>query len=368
MIPLARQVAVLRRAAAWRSTSLSLSAGLLAVFGLGVAPSLAAPPPSPCPKVLMFDGFQLQAHNDEAWARYWGETVGVEGFLLNQVMPDWSFSVGRDAESDLHQSLKQFQELYARHGVTENFIKVALYRQLDWHDAAAADRVVENFRQAARLARSAELRGLALDLEPYVEDFWAEDQALPDKPQRAFQLGRRIGQAIQLEFPEASVLVFPEVLVLVLPPYSPRMRSAYRVAPDFWDGLVRAPFKQLLVGIEKSYQASRPDLVAREMRELYRIDLLAKGLDPAAVPLVVGLWPLGKTYTDKRARETPARFEQRLRLAFDEPSPYVWIYGHGSAWQEDGPYGQGKVDPNFADYVHALQEVKASCRAARSSP
>lgn len=339
-------------------------AALGLVLGSALAIAAADPPAHRCPKVLMFDGVHFQVHNDEASARYWGEEVGVDGFLLNHVMPDWDDSVGAEEDSDLHRRLRRFQELYARQGVTENFIKVRLPRQTNWQDADAAERVVENFRLAARLARRAGLRGLALDLEPYARGIWELDPAFPEKPQRAFELGRRIGEAIRSAFPAATLFVFPEVLAMVFPPYSPQVRSAYAVAPDFWNGLIQSRFQQLLIGVEKSYQAEHPDQVAMQVHELYGVNLQSNAVDPKAVSLALGLWPLGKTYTDKRARESPARFQQRLRLAFQEASPYVWIYGQGSAWQKDGPYGQGDVDPAFAEFVGALKEVKAGCAAA----
>jgi hypothetical protein len=50
-----------------------------------------------------------------------------------------------------------------------------------------------------------------------------------------------------------------------------------------------------------------------------------------------------------------------LRTAFSVAPDYVWIYGAGSAWQTDGPYGKGKVAKRFKQYAAVLQRVQAAC-------
>lgn len=60
------------------------------------------------------------------------------------------------------------------------------------------------------------------------------------------------------------------------------------------------------------------------------------------------MWPLGQhPYTNKSARMTPARFASALREADEAAPDYIWIYGFGSAWQTNGPYGRGVVVNDF---------------------
>jgi hypothetical protein len=56
---------------------------------LGMAKMHAA-----CPKLLMFDGLDIRAQTNIDEARYWWQTVGVQGFFLNHVMAQWQQDVG----------------------------------------------------------------------------------------------------------------------------------------------------------------------------------------------------------------------------------------------------------------------------------
>ena len=346
--------------------SFAFVAGLAVTVGQGETnPSPSMLIPSACPKVLMFDGLDILTQNNEQMAQYWGQRIGVDGFFVNNVMSSGDDSVGDDENSPIYQSVKRFQEVDSKYGVTDNFIKLALYTEPNWRVPAAQSQLVSNFRQAAHLARYAGLKGMALDLEQYINGYWNEDPAIPDKAERVFALGRRIGGAILSEFPDAVIIVLPEVLAYTCPPYKQEVCQAYALSPRFWDGLIQAHFKELIIATENSYNSSRPDLIARGVQETYRSNLLRNGVDPKSVAIALGIWPLAKTYTDKSARTTPAQFEERLRLAYQEQSPYIWIYGHGSAWEKDGPYGKGDVDPRFQEFVKVLQRVQGSCAGSQ---
>jgi hypothetical protein len=316
----------------------------------------AAAGPS-CPKILMFDGLDIRTENNEEMAHYWGETVGVQGFFINYVFYSWEDSVADDEKGQRYQSVKKFQAIYSRQGVTDNFIKVAPYRQRDWKNPAAESLVVQNFRRVAHLARYAGLKGIALDLEPHVKGFWTEDPAIPDKPERVYRLGREVGQAIKSEYPEATVFVLPEILFFTCPPYTPQICQAYQLSSRFWDGLIEAHFKQLVLGTENSYDNARPDVIVAKTRPFFDASLTKAGLAAASMPIAPGLWPLGKSYTDKRARCTPAEFEARLRLAMKENSPYVWIYGLGNTWKKEG----GPMEPRFEEYLRVIHKVGEGC-------
>jgi hypothetical protein len=182
----------------------SILYSLVTIVGLLVPARVLSEAPSvTCPKVLMFDGVRIDKHNNDTAAQYWGQKIGVDGFFVNEVVPDWDRTVGDDEKSPDYQRGKQFQDLYAKYGVTDNFIKIALYKPHNWQDPAAQSRVVTVFRQAAHLAKYAGFKGLALDLETYVKDYWIVDSAFPEKAERVSALGKQIGDAIVSEFPTA---------------------------------------------------------------------------------------------------------------------------------------------------------------------
>jgi hypothetical protein len=274
--------------------------GLVAIVGLLVpAPVLPEAPSLTCPKVLMFDGVRIDKYNNDTAARYWGQKIGVDGFLVNEVVPDWDRSVGDDEKSPNYQRVKQFQDLYAQYGVKDNFIKIALYKPHNWQDPTAQSRVVTVFRQAAHLARYAGFKGLALDLEPYAKNFWTIDQAVPEKAERVSTLGKQIGDAIVAEFPDAVMIVLPEILMYSCPPYKQHVCDNYALSSRFWASLSQAHFQQLIVATENSYNASQPDSVVNAVKDVYTKALRMHGIDPKTLIIAPGIWPLGKSYTDK---------------------------------------------------------------------
>ena len=320
---------------------------------------------SACPKILMFGGVSYYTENNEAGAKYWGETVGVDGFFVLDLLDSWEYSVGDDENSGKYQGLKAFQQLYSKHGVTDNFVTIGLHKPHDWKTPAAQDNAVRNLRQAAHLARFAGFKGLALDLEFYVQGFWITDPTLPDKAERVYTLGKRIGYAIWAEYPEATVIVLPEVLNYRCPPFPQSTCDAYALSGRFWDGLVQGHLPQVLLATEQTYDASQPDLVANNVWDIYRADLQRNGVDLNTVHMAPGLWPLGKTYTDKSAHWPPSQFAQRLQVLSRQKLPYIWIYCHGSAWEENGAYGKGHVDPQFNQFLNVLHQFKQSCSGRR---
>jgi hypothetical protein len=259
--------------------------------------------------------------------------------------------------------LKRFQRMFAAQGVAENFLKAATVYpsepQFNWADAQQRNLVVRNFRQGARMARYAGLKGMALDLEPYQKNFWAIDPAIPNKAQIVLQLGREVGAAIKAEFPQATVIVLPEVRSYA--EGTSRIAQNYKLSLEFWQGLLDANFQSLVIATEHSYNVPHPSVIVPNIQRRYAADLRTAAGGGSRMSIAIGIWPLGRTYTNKQANETPAQFKLRLEESFDAGQPYVWIYGHGSAWETGGPYGSGEVDPQFKGFVEAIHQVKARC-------
>jgi hypothetical protein len=308
--------------------------------------------PSSCPSVLMFDGVSVAKDVNDAKAKYWGEDIGIDGFFLDYVMAGWQNTVPDDETSPEYLHLKDFENVYSRHGVNQNFIKVATYKAVDWKNAAELAQIVDNFRRAAHMARFAGIRGIALDLEPYAKGFWEVDPTDPEKPNAVYNTGKAIGNAIEKAYPGSPVFVIREAL------WWQNRAPNYALSGHFWDGLMASSVPHIYLGEELTYdKPGIPD----ELRTMYRDDALRNHVDPAKFEIDPAFWPLGHSYTDKSPRTPVDQFSRELEDAFAQHPRYVWIYGFGSAWETDGPYGKGPVALNFRDYIAALHRAKSQC-------
>ena len=337
-------------------------------FIISITPAWAA-----CPKLLMFDGTNFRSQINAQQAAYWGQTVGVQGFFVNNVMPDWQADVGADPGSALWQRVKAFQAIYSRHGVTDNFIKVALYKGHDWSDPAQNAAVVQHFSHAAALASYAGFKGIALDLEPYVPTWsGAGDSNLAGTIQDE---GRAIGEAMHAAFPAMTLVIIKDGMREAFP-HTPlagirsqlahptdvparAWHGGYAMSIPFLRGLLSVRWTQVVIGTEDTYKNTEIESSVRQTARNYA-DLANAVSELSVAP---GLWPLGHSYADKSSRVSPAEFQQHLQEAFVAAKQYVWIYGYGSAWQSGGPYGAGRVASNFMQYVDAIHQVRASCGA-----
>lgn len=303
-----------------------------------------------CPK-LIFQGVLYKSTQD---AQYWGQTVGIQGTFVLYAMASWQSDVGATPNT-LWYAMRNFQQTYAKYGVTDNFIKVSLYNQINWADPAGNNKVVANFGHVAKMARYAGIKGIVLDLEPY-KPTWAVDSTVLNQASTVQSMGKRIAQAMYAAYPGMTLIVIPDVMYNYkhvsngVAIYNPK----YALVPQFISGLLSVNWANAVVGLEQTYRASGASII-NDMQ------LFADGYK-TGVSLSPGLWPLGKSYTDKSALETPASFQQRLITSYASASQYVWIYGSGSAWQTDGPFGAGPVVSNFNQYTTAIHTLKNACK------
>ncbi|MGD8690127.1 MAG: hypothetical protein PVI37_09340, partial [Gammaproteobacteria bacterium] len=163
-------------------------------------------PSRACPKLLMFDGVNIRTQTTPEQARYWGRTVGIQGFFVNRLMGDWRNDVGRDSFNPLWVLAKRFQTLYGRQGVSDNYMKVAIWKRHDWHDEEPNRQIVQNFGHAAELAKYADLKGLALDLEPYVP-IWAGEAGGLELSGSVYRTATAIGKAMHNADPEMTLIL-----------------------------------------------------------------------------------------------------------------------------------------------------------------
>lgn len=317
-----------------------------------------------CPKVLMFDGVDIQTQVNGERARYWA-SKGVQGFFLNRVMTTWQQDVGAEPDSALWQKSLEFQSEYAREGVGDNFIKVAIWKKHDWRDAAENARVALNFGHAAALAKFAGFDGMALDLEPYVP-IWGGAAGGPELAQVVRSEGRLIGLKMHTAFPDMTLVLVKDALY-----WSDDhggYHGGYGLAVPFLRGLLSVGFRRVVVATELTYNDPDVGGIVRRILTEYEKFRAINHFPIEGLSVAPGLWPLGRSYEDKSARVSPTEFARKLASALASVRDYVWIYGHGSAWQTDGPYGKGKVAATFAEYVGALRHAEASCAADAGLP
>lgn len=346
----------------------------LALCALAATPAWAA-----CPKLLMDGGVFIRKQTNAQQAAYWGQTVGVQGFLVHEVMRDWDTDVGTDTDSDLWKLVSQFQTIYSQHGVTDNFIRVGLFTVHDWHNTWQNEAAVKNFAHAAALAKHAGFKGMALDTEPY-QPTWGGSQDLASTVQ---QEGRAIGQAMHDAYPEMTLIIENDALhhafqrhnpltaianVQAMPPDSSMQHNGgYQLAVPFLRGLLSVDWSHVVIATEETYKDTNIDKVVQLTSKNYSA-FLDDGAAWTNLSTAPGLWPLGLSKFDKSARETPEQFKELLQSGLQVAPQYVWIYAYGSAWQTDGPYGPGPVVPNFQQYTDAVHQACAACEAGVAPP
>lgn len=348
--------------------------GRRAIFGfarktestvLVVILAIAAPAAWACPKILMFDGVDIKTQTKVVSAEYWANIVGVQGVFLNHVMSTWQKNVGASSDGQIWVLAKRFQTIYSRFGVTDNFLKVRVpNKPYDWRNVKENEAVLRNFRDAARLAKYAGLKGVALDLEPYVP-VWGGSAGGPGADQAVYREGLAIGKAMHEVNSGMTLVLIKDVLHWAS--LHKRWHGGFGLAPEFVKGLLKAGFDHVVIATEQTYKDSDVAGVVKHTLTEYRNFAAKNHLPVKELSVAPGLWPLGKSYQDKTARLTPAQFRQELQAAFTVAPDYVWIYGYGSAWQTDGPYGKGPVVKNFNMYTGAIHRVEAACAAGHLS-
>lgn len=323
-----------------------------------------------CPKLLMTAGLNIHKQTNPEQAAYWGQTVGLQGFMVNYVVSDWQTDAGTNPDSGTWKLLRRFQSIYSQHGVTDNFIKIALYKGHDWHSAKQTQEVTRNLAHAAALARFAGLKGLALDLEPYAPT-WGGSAGGPGFAKTVEEEGRKMGQAMHDAYPGMTLIVLPDVLREAehekksSSDWASNHHGGYQLAVPFMRGLLSIPWSHVVIGTEFTYSA-HAERIAPFMQQASQRYLEVAGMreKPGGnFSIAPGLWPLGPTAKDKSARFSPEQFKQRLQVAFDTSKQYVWIFGSSSAWQKDGPLGPtpGPVATSFQQFLDAIHQVRAAC-------
>jgi len=356
------------------------------------------------PDTLLFSPITPEYLKDTA--AEWKAT-GFDGFLLAGVMRNWADDIWaadgdgttRGENDQTFKRIKRCNDECRKHGITENFIKVAFYSHVPlWTDDAAWEKFDENFRQAARFARMTGCKGIALDIEYVGEQYdldWREydykGYTKDELRSAAVKRGRELVKAMLQSYPDMVFLTLPEGINY----YGP-------LATDLFVGMVRGMAESDAPGgvhllTERSYKTVNTlSLIhytqSLDSRILDNLDESTARYWKEKCSIILGGWPLGYyrdildengerigysgkvekfgdkivgSYADKSSNYSPEDFRNQYAGMLLAGKRYCWIYGHGATWwhftEADVKYGNVgnstlPVDERLDDFKSVLRE------------
>lgn len=291
------------------------------------------------PKVLLFTAIDTDYLADTL--SDWGENVGINGFMLAYVADWWT------PKEQIFKDIKMLTKINkegAAYGIDSNFIKVAIgYRELpNWTDDKAWAGVLNNFRNIADLIKQSGTKGIALDTEPYsaalfdtkAERFKSTNRDILKT--KVYQRGKEIMQVLTGVFPDIEVIILPEGAFYWFNPDQGTMASAFELWIDFFNGMASVKNKKgIVVAGERTYSVTDRNSV-NKIYNVINNTMIEHVEDPVfwkeRCSIALGMWPLGKSYSDKSARYSTAKFKEQFLQATALSPKYVWIYEPGASW------------------------------------
>ena len=396
-----RRTQARRNSTVWLTTFL-LAALLSSVCPAGVAQAATYNTGLPSrPRLLMHSGINIQylVNTSEFWGR-----MGVSGFLLGYIFFDWQASPfdpygGPSIPNPLNGTsqpdpvtvdyLLASNQATSGSGITDNGIHVRTFSRVRLFEENKWATIVENFRQAALFAKSSGTSIISIDVEPFFAQLGSDYRAgiyssYDDNwiMQSLFDKGRRIMVALVTTYPDVQVLLMPDGDYLYTFFGSQTSASNYKFWISFWDGMASVDNPQgIILGDEDMYRVvdGRIDLPAQILQNInstiyshtqYKQFWLTKA------SIAPGIWPVGRTFTDKTSRMSVGFFDSFMNLLVGTLSPqysikYIWIYGDGAAWwQLSDPTQYGKplwnpqsqsapTDPSLPQYEQIIAKYFA---------
>jgi hypothetical protein len=339
------------------------------------------------PKVLIFTTIDIRYLIDSIG--FWGKEAPVNGFILSYVA-DWWTTKEKLAENGA--DVKALNQRGAAYGIDSNFVKISLgYGRLPiWTDDVAWKQVTDNFKNIAEFVRATGTKGIAIDTESYEVPLFdaAADQykSIPRDVLRAkiFQRGQQIMGSLTSAFPDIEIFVLPEGALYWFNP-GEGSGAGFELWIDFFDGMASVKNRNgIILGSERTYSVLARDSLERPYRLIDRT-MYQHSRDPQfwkeKCTIAIGMWPLGKTYSDKSSRYSAREFEGQFLQAASLSPRYVWIYDHGVAWfrmtpaevsryTENGRWIWGKeyqtlpTDPAIQDYYRVLRRYREKAKSA----
>ena len=300
-------------------------------------------------------------------------------------------------ELDVTRSIEAFASA-PKDSMPDNYLLLkANPGSVDWiDDDDGWKTIVDHYRVAAKLARSAGLRGLLLDFEPYTQPFrqfeysrqsGAKQHSFIEYRDAARRRGREVMSAIASEFPDAEIGTFFLLSYLTDDHHyrgpSPVNRNdalwclaghSYGLLPAFVDGWLDniPPQMTIIDGCENAYwfhSESQFQRCAEAVRErgihLVSEANRSKYENQVRVAFPVYLDAIHPTLAGKYTIQ-PQRID-RLELMRDNLSAaiaagdgLVWLYGeHGRWWPEAGDEALWAGKDNYPTWETNLPGISA---------
>lgn len=269
--------------------------------------------------------------------------------------------------------------------IQHNFVMAYIDKPHDVFNNQAWAITAENWRNLARAARDAGLRGIFFDNEQYYQRWldYPEDYNNPTRSQREYEVktqqrGREIMQAVVEEFPDIELLFFHGPYVSE--PDTPRSVRRNQTGPatehellgpffvGFLEGL--GPRARLIDGgevyqyrkfddFEGSYQWRKFDLPSEET-DSHFIPESMRAIWSDRVAIAFGVY--ARRYADEVMDPCIAR--TTLINALTVTDKYVWFYNEDHTW-----LAPGGIPPIWEDYIRAaVESVGPSGAAAPLNP
>jgi len=378
---------------------LILSSILLILFSCSIKTDISVP------KTLLFSPINPEYLQDNA--EKWKAT-GFDGFLLSGIMSNWADdiwakdgdSLTRNEDDKTFQRIKKCNEECKKHGITENFIKVAFYKHVPlWTDDAAWKKIYNNFGEAARFAKNSYCRGIALDIEYVSEQYHLDWEGYDylgytktDLREAAIKRGKELIASMLQNYPDMVFLNLPEGITF----YGP-------LAGDFFLGMIQEMAENNAPGGIHLLTESTYDMTSTlglihysqnlESKIFELLDDSSKKYWKEKCSIVPGGWPLGYyrkivdkngeflgysgkeekfgnkvvgSYADKSSRFSVEEFRNQYAGLLLSSKKYCWIYGHGATWwqfteaelKKYGKVGNSDlpVDERLDEYKTVLSE------------
>lgn len=360
--------------------SLFVTSVIVFILSFGMSANCAQEDKMQRPKVLLFTTIDTEYLLDTLF--HWGNDVGIDGFILSYVVHWWSSKT--EIFSNL-EILKKINITGRQVGVDRNFLKVALgARELPlWTDDAAWDVVLNNFVNIADFIDATGTRGIVIDTEKYnvsslynprSSRFLNFDQKF--LREKIFQRGREIVLAVTRKNPKIDIILLQEG------EYYSKINDwqEYSLWIELINGMLSvANNNGIVLGLEGTYS------VLDELQMIRQVNQVLNGMNESVIDkkfwtekcsIAVGMWPLGRTYSDKSSRYSSAQFSKQFYSAVALSSKYVWIYDQGTAWfqlsdkevkkyTKDGrwiwekEYQLMPTDRNIEEYYSVLKKYKS---------
>ncbi len=384
------------------------------LIGVGLIYGCTAQTQISRPDTLLFSPITPEYLRDTAadW-----KATGFDGFLLADVMKNWAddiWAADGDGttrnENDLtFKQIKLCNDECRKHGITENFIKVAFYSHVPlWTDDVAWEKFNENFRQTARFAKMTGCRGIALDIEYVGEQYDLDWEGYDYKGYTKDEL-RTVAVKRGWELTKAMLQSYPDMVFLTLPEginfYGP-------LATDLFVGMVQGMAESNAPGgvhllTEHSYKmVNTLGLIhytqSLNSKVLDNLDESTARYWKEKCSIALGGWPLGYyreilddkgkrlgysgkvekfgdkivgSYADKSSNYCPEDFRNQYAGMLLAGKRYCWIYGHGATWwhfteADVAKYGNVgnstlPVDERLDDFKSVLREKWTSSNEMR---